>query len=341
MHTKVMTLALQGGGSHGAFTWGVLDRLLEDARMTFEGISGASAGAMNAVALAHGFQAGGREGAREALAAFWNRVAVKEPFGFLPSELQPGNANVLAHSTAPATQALFAMTRFFSPTQLNPFDVNPLRDILEQQIDFERLRRAGGIKLFIAATNISTGMLKIFRNHDISLEALLASACLPSIHHPVDIDGEAYWDGGLTANPPIFPLLHLCSARDLLVVLLHPCHRPGTPTSIHEIGQRLSEISFSSALFTELGGLALAKREAESALFAFGTLERRLRRLNMHLVEASDLMNQLDAMSKLNTRSTFIDGLFDEGREAAGQWLETNFRMLGVKSTFDLGRYLR
>jgi len=338
---KIVTLALQGGGSHGAFTWGVLDRLLEDPRIDFEGISGASAGAMNATVLAHGYNLGGREGAREALAAFWGRIATKEPFSFLPPEMMPGGASLLNQSTPAAMHALLAMSRFFSPTQLNPLDINPLRDILVEQIDFERLRSSGDIKLFIAATRVSTGTLKIFRNRDLSVDALLASACLPSMHRPVEIDGEAYWDGGLTANPPIFPLLHLCSARDLLVVLLHPCSRLGTPTSIQEIGQRLSEISFSSAFFTELGGLALAKREAENAMFAFGTLERRLRKLNMHLVEANDLMSQLDVMSKLNTKTSFIHGLHDEGRQAAGRWLERNFHMIGLKSSFDLGRYLQ
>jgi len=318
-----------------------LDRLLEDPRIDFEGISGASAGAMNATVLAHGYNLGGREGAREALAGFWGRIATKEPFSFLPPEMLPGGSSLLNQSTPAAMHALLAMTRFFSPTQLNPLDINPLRDILEEQVDFERLRSSGDIKLFIAATRVSTGTLKIFRNRDLTVDALLASACLPSMHRPVEIDGEAYWDGGLTANPPIFPLLHLCSARDLLVVLLHPCSRPGTPTSTQEIGQRLSEISFSSAFFTELGGLALAKREAENAMFAFGTLERRLRKLNMHLVEANDLMSQLDVMSKLNTKTSFIHGLHDEGRQAAGRWLEKNFHMLGLKSSFDLGRYLQ
>ena len=341
MQNKIVTLALQGGGSHGAFTWGVLDRLLEDPRIDFEGISGASAGAMNATVLAHGYNLGGREGAREALAAFWGRIATKEPFSFLPPEMMPGGSSLLNQSTPAAMHALLAMSRFFSPTQLNPLDINPLRDILEEQIDFERLRSSGDIKLFIAATRVSTGTLKIFRNRELTVDALLASACLPSMHRPVEIDGETYWDGGLTANPPIFPLLHLCSARDLLVVLLHPCSRPGTPTSTQEIGQRLSEISFSSAFFTELGGLALAKREAENAMFAFGTLERRLRKLNMHLVEANDLMSQLDVMSKLNTKTSFIHGLHDEGRQAAGRWLEKNFHMLGLKSSFDLGRYLQ
>ena len=341
MHNKIVTLALQGGGSHGAFTWGVLDRILEDGRIDVEGISGASAGAMNAVLLAHGFNVGGRDGARAALAGFWNRIAVKEPFSFLPPEMQPGGASLLTQPTSAGVQAFMTMTRFFSPTQLNPLDINPLRDILSDQVDFERLRRTGKIKLFIAATKVSTGMLKIFRNHELTMDALLASACLPSMHRPVEIDGEAYWDGGLTANPPIFPLLQLCTARDLMVVLLHPCSRPGTPTSTVDIGQRLSEISFSSAFFTELGALALAKREAEKALFSFGALVRRLKRLNVHLVEASDLMRQLDVLSKLNTKQSFIQALYEEGRQAAGQWLERHYPRLGLTSSFDLGRYLQ
>jgi NTE family protein len=341
MQNKVVTLALQGGGSHGAFTWGVLDRLLQDGRIDIEGISGASAGAMNAAVMAHGYNQAGRDGAREALAAFWGRIATREPFRLFPAEMQPGGASLLNQQVPAAMQALVAMTRFFSPTQLNPLDINPLRDILQEQIDFDRLRRTGTIKLFIAATKVSSGTLKIFRNHDLTLDALLASACLPSLHRPVEIDGEAYWDGGLTANPPIFPLLHLCSSHDLLVVLLHPCSRLGTPTSTTEIGLRLSEISFSSAFFTELGGLALAKREAEGTMFAFGTLERRLKRLNMHMVEAHDLMNQLDVTSKLNTSTSFIHAMQAEGRAAAEDWLERHFHQLGVTSSFDLGRYLQ
>src|SRR5450830_814274 len=296
---------------------------------------------MNAAVLAHGYNSGGRDGAREALAAFWGRIAVKEPFSFFPPEMLPGGASLLNQPAPAGMKALMAMTRFFSPTQLNPLDINPLRDILQEQIDFERLRRTGNIKLFIAATKVSSGTLKIFRNRDLTLDALLASACLPSMHRPVEIDGEAYWDGGLTANPPIFPLLYLCSARDLMVVLLHPCSRPGTPTTITEIGQRLSEISFSSAFSTELGGLALAKREAETSMFAFGTLERRLKRLNMHMLEANDLMSQLDVMRKLNTSTSFIHAMQEEGRAVAEAWLERHFYTLGVKSSFDLGHYLQ
>lgn len=337
MPNKIVSLALQGGGSHGAFTWGVLDRLLEDGRLAFEGISGASAGAMNAAVMAQGYVEGGREGARAALERFWSSLSTREPFDFIQPDFAPAMPNP---TPMPGMQALLAMTRFFSPTQLNPLDINPLRDILVEQVDFERLREQREIKLFIAATQVSTGTLKIFRNKDLSVEALLASACLPSLHRPIEINGEAYWDGGLTANPPIFPLLHACAARDVMVVLLHPSRRAGTPTSSHDIGQRLSEISFSSAFFTELSALALAKREAENSTLAFGSLERRLRQLNVHMIDANELMEQLSNLSKLNTQASFIRSLQQQGRERASEWLEQHFERIGQASTFDLGRFL-
>jgi NTE family protein len=338
MANKIVSLALQGGGSHGAFTWGVLDRLLEDARLDVEGISGASAGAMNAAIMAQGYAQDGRDGARASLERFWSSLSTREPFGFTQPDF--GAAPVTNPATMPGMQALLAMTRFFTPAQLNPLDINPLRDILNEQIDFARLREQRDISLFIAATQVSTGTLKIFRNPDLSVDVLLASACLPSLHRPIEIDGEAYWDGGLTANPPIFPLLQACSSRDVMVVLLHPSRRPVTPTTSDEIGQRLSEISFSSAFFTELTGLAMVKREAENATFAFGSLERRLRQLNMHLIDADELMGQLTNMSKLNTQGSFIRSLHQQGRERAGEWLEQHFESIGQRSTFDLGRFL-
>ena len=194
MRTKVVSLALQGGGSHGAFTWGVLDRLLEEERIDIEAISGASAGAMNAVVLAYGLTIGGREGARQALTDFWATVSSKVPFHFMPEDAAFNTALILA--------------RYFSPYQLNPFNVNALRSILASQLDFERLRAECKINLFIATTQISTGTLRLFSNKQVSLDVLLASACLPGLNHAVQIDGEAYWDGGLTANPPMFPLLY-------------------------------------------------------------------------------------------------------------------------------------
>jgi len=340
MEKKLISLALQGGGSHGAFTWGVLDRLLEEPRIDIRGISGASAGSMNAVALAHGFTAGGREGARHALKEFWDSVASRTPFASLgdaPHTLIPEGADM---GPPASVKAMVSLARFFSPYQLNPLDINPLREILARQIDFERLRKHGRIKLFIAATEVRTGRLKLFRNDELTLEALLASACLPTLHRPIEIDGEAYWDGGLSANPPLFPLVHRCNARDLMVVLLHPSKRPELPTSADEIWQRLTEISFTSAFFTEFNGLALAKQEAERPRFAFGALERRLRALNLHVIENDELMTQLSVHSKLNVEPAFINALREHGRNRAEAWLKRKFPFIGARSSVRLARFL-
>jgi NTE family protein len=337
MSGKTITLALQGGGSHGAFTWGVLDRLLEDPRIDVEAISGASAGAMNAVVLAYGLAVGGRDGARQALKDFWTAVAGKAPFSSI--DYLPTPANLAAQSGLPAPyKALLPLLRFFSPYQFNPLDINPLRDILAKQIDFERLRERSRIKLFIATTQVSTGTLKLFRTRQLTLEVLLASACLPVLHHAVEIDGEAYWDGGLTANPPLFPLLHKCESHDIMVVLLHPQPRQRHPTTADDIWHRLSEMNFSSTFFTELQGLMLAQREARRGWFAFGRMEKKLRRLNMHVIESQELMSQLGAHSKLNAHPAFVNGLHDEGRLRAEAWLEKNFERIGVQSSFSVAR---
>lgn len=338
MQRKNITLALQGGGSHGAFTWGVLDRLLEDDRIEIEGVSGASAGAMNAVVMAYGLTVGGRDGARQALKDFWESVGNRAPFSAIPESLSPAD-DLAARSDLPAAfKPLLSLTRFFSPYQLNPFDINPLRDILSEQIDFERLRAECALRLFIATTQVSTGTLKLFRNRQLSIDVLLASACLPLLHRAVEIDGEAYWDGGLTANPPLFPLVHKCTARDILVVLLHPPPHSHIPMTADDIWHRLTEMGFSSTFFTELQGLMLAQREARRGWFAFGRLERRLRQLNMHVVESQELMGQLGRHSKLNAHPAFIHGLHEEGRTRADLWLKENFRQLGVRSSFRLSR---
>jgi NTE family protein len=339
MRKKRVTLALQGGGSHGAFTWGVLDRLLEDGRMGIEGISGASAGAMNAVVLAHGHTQGGKEGAREALTKFWESVSTRDPFNAMP--VTRGAVELATRfESSPATSAGQFLSRFFSPYQLNPFNLNPLREILSSQVDFEQLQRRCNLKLFVAATQVNTGMPRLFGTRELTLDVLLASACVPALHHTVEIDGVAYWDGGLSANPPIRPLLYLCDASDMLVVLLHPRRRPEVPTTADDIWHRLNEISFSSALFSELQGIALAKREAKRSLFAIGRLEGKLRSLNMHLIDAQELMSQLSNLSKLNTRASFINALRDEGRSRTQTWLEENFRHVGARSSFTLDEHL-
>jgi NTE family protein len=338
MQQQVVTLALQGGGSHGAFTWGVLDRLLEDGRIKIEGISGASAGAMNAVVLAHGYTQGGKDGAREALAKFWESVSTQEPFNPMPTEWGAVELAKKSGSDS-ATKAGLFLSRFFSPYQFNPFNLNPLRDILSSQLDFDRLKDCN-FKLFVAATQVNTGMPRLFSTGELSLDVLLASACIPTLHHTIEIDGEAYWDGGLSANPPIRPLLYMCDASDVLVVLLHPRRRPEVPTGADDIWHRLTEISFSSALFSELQGIALAKREASRSLFPLGRLERKLRRLNMHLIDSQELMSKLSSLSKLNTTAAFINALRDEGRNRTKTWLDENFSHVGARSSFTLDEHL-
>jgi NTE family protein len=296
--TQVLNVALQGGGSHGAFTWGVLDRLLEDERIHIDGISGASAGAMNAAVLAYGLTTGGRQGARRALVDFWTSVAAKVP--------------------SPLAESLVFLARFLSPAQSNPLNLNPLRDILEAQVDFKRLRAGSAARLFIAATNVRTGMPRLFRTHEITADVVLASACLPWIHRTVEIDGEAYWDGGLSANPPVRPLLYECKARDIVLVLLQPARKPGLPRTADEIWSRLTEMGFSSALHAELEGIALAKREAERSPWSLGRLERKLRRLKLHRICAPEAMS---ALSRLNTRASFLEALHDAGRAQADAWL--------------------
>jgi NTE family protein len=333
---KTISLALQGGGSHGAFTWGVLDRLLEDQRICLEGISGASAGALNAVVLANGLVAGGRDGAREALKVFWESVATREPFTFTPGTSPPNSS--ASHMSA--LKAFLFWSRFYSPYQLNPFNLNPLRDILSRQIDFERLRAECTLSLFVAATAVETGMPRLFRNSELTLDVLLASSCLPQLHHSVQIDGVAYWDGGLTANPPVRPLLYKCAADDILVVLLNPFRRSRTPATADAIFDRMTEISFTSAFYAELQGIAMAKQEAEDSSFSFGTLERRLKRLKMHLIDSQALMSELEPLSKLDTHASFIKALYEEGRTHAHAWLETNYQHIGVRSSFALADHL-
>jgi NTE family protein len=338
MRPTPATLALQGGGSHGAFTWGVLDHLLQDGRIDIQAVSGASAGAMNAVALAYGDLLGGRDGARQALSDFWGAVAASAPPTFVPIDWSQPNG--LQVKPTPAFSAYLAMVRFFAPYQLNPFDLNPLRDILAAQVDFDRLRTECRLDLFIATTRVSTGTLRLFRTRELSLDVLLASACLPAVHKTVMIDGEGYWDGGLTANPPLYPLLHECDVRDVIAVLLHPCQWPEAPATAVEISQRLTEISFGAAFFSELQGIALAQREARRSLLAWGRLERRLRRLNLHVIDAPELMGTLDTVSKLNAQASFLTALRDAGRQWAEAWLDKNGASLGFKSTYDLSRLL-
>lgn len=323
-------LALQGGGAHGAFTWGVLDRLLEDGRCRIDAISGTSAGAMNAIALAQGWMDGGRDGARAALDRFWHAVGTRVPFEWLTigSAERPG--------LTPAALAWLHWARLFSPYQLNPLDVNPLRDVLAEQIDFERLRTRSPMRLFVAATQAATGRLRLFETHELSVDAALASACLPTLHRAVEIDGEPYWDGGYSANPALFPLVR-SGIADMLVVCLAPLEHPGLPRSAEEIRSRALELAFNAGYLRESQLLADACAEARASWWPFGRLERRLRRLRTHRIDAHEDLAELPGETRLIAHLPFLERLRDLGRARAAHWLAAHGGALGRRASANLG----
>jgi NTE family protein len=323
-------LALQGGGSHGAFTWGVLDRLLEEPWLQIEAISGTSAGAMNAAVLASGWTTGGATGAREALDAYWDRVAraaLFSPLQRTPLDRVLGRWS-LDHS--PAFIGFELMARIFSPYTLNPRGYNPLELILQESIDFDHLAQSS-IKLFITATNVRTGRGRIFRNAEITPDVLLASACLPTLFQAVEIDGEAYWDGGYAGNPTITPLVRESDAQDTILVQINPRERPGTPRTANEILNRLNEVSFNSSLMKELRMIALLRQVADP-----GSGEgARWASMRTHRI-LTEMMTDLGYSSKMNAEGVFLEMLRDEGRRAATAFLDAHGDDLGRRSTSDL-----
>jgi NTE family protein len=325
---KFVNLALQGGGALGALTWGVLDRLLEEKQLGFEAISGASAGAMNAAALASGFVRGGREGARESLDAFWNAIGTSSYA--LPAPA--GNVSLLPGPS----RLLVGLTRMFSPYQLNPFDINPLRHIVSRLVDFDALRSPGAIRLFVAATRVSTGALRVFGNAELTEDALLASACLPTLHHAIEIDGEAYWDGGYSANPPIYPLVYHCDSPSIVIVMLQPLRRQELPVSVEAIRSRLTEFQFNAPFQREMRNFALAREELQKERLPLGRLARRLKGLDFHLIEADDLISRMQVEKSLNVDRAFLLKLRDEGRARAHAWLAAHGDRIGKASTLEL-----
>jgi NTE family protein len=327
-------LALQGGGSHGAFTWGVLDRILEVDWLKIEGISGTSAGAMNAAVLASGYAKGGRAGAREALDKFWRQVsdaAQFSPFQRSPLDILTGRWTL---DNSPLFNIMDLMSRVLSPYDLNPGGVNPLSKILNNVIDFDGLV-AGPIKLFVTATNVRTGRGRVFRNHELTPDVLLASACLPTMFQAVEIDGDDYWDGGYSGNPTMTPLIRECDSLDTILVQINPTERPGTPRTAREIMNRLNEVSFNSVLLKELRMMALLRREAnpnegEGARWA---------QMRIHRV-TSDVMIDLGYSSKLNAEWGFLSMLRDAGRSAAEAFYAAHRDQIGSTSSLDLNALL-
>src|SRR5215471_11452828 len=330
----LIDLALQGGGSHGAFTWGVLDRLLEEPRLEIAAISGTSAGAMNAAVLADGWTQGEAKGARAALDRYWRRVSRAATFSPLQRSPLDRLMGRWTLDTSPAYVLMDLMSRLFSPYDLNPMGFDPLRRVLAESIDFDRLGRSP-IKLFITATRVRTGRGRIFRNGEITPEVLLASACLPTMFRAIEIDGEPYWDGGFAGNPTITPLVRETAAQDTILVQINPRVRPGTPRSAPEILNRLNEVSFNAPLMKELRMIALMRHVADP-----GSGEgARWASMRTHRI-MTEMMTQLGYSSKLNGERAFLMMLRAEGRRVADQFLATRGDDLGRRSTADLDELL-
>ena len=340
-----INLALQGGGSHGAFTWGVLDALLEDGRIAVEGISGTSAGAMNAVAMAHGFavaalqtHADPRESARAALASFWEGVI---QMGSLTEARRAvfdtvfGRAGLMA---SPAASWLNALTtdwsNALSPYEINPLDINPLRDFLERQIDFELLHRNDSIKVFVVATRIATGQAEVFTGKRLNAKAVMASACLPMSFQAIEIDGEHYWDGGFSGNPAIHPLIYACEARDVLLVQINPTTASKLPTNSVEILDRINEITFNAGLIAEMRAIDFVKR-----LLSEGKLDPlHYKDVLLHRIDGGEALQAYPGASKLSTSGVLIRDLRDLGIATAKTWLEKTFHALGNSSSINIKR---
>ncbi|KAA5607021.1 patatin-like phospholipase family protein [Roseospira marina] len=335
-NARPINVALQGGGAHGAFTWGVLDRILEDGRLVIDGLSGTSAGSMNAVVYAYGKMTGGPEGARAALHDFWSEVSragqLYAPVRMLPWEQWDGSWNM---DRSPLYMMFDALTRAVSPYVLNPFDFNPLRDVLERTVDFDALVRCECTRLFISATNVRSGRVRVFTAPEMSADVVMASACLPFLFKAVDIDGEAYWDGGYMGNPSLFPFYYYTGTDDVLIVNINPVERAEVPRSASDIMNRVNEISFNSPLLGEMRAIAFVQKLIEED-WLDEEHKGKLRRVRFHAIRADHVMCDLSVASKFNTDWEFLCDLRDRGRAAADAWMQAHLDAVGVGSTVNL-----
>lgn len=331
-----VNLALQGGGVHGALTWGVLDKLLEDDRLALDAISATSAGAVNAVVMAWGVSQGGREGGRAKLAEFWRRVGecggLWSPMGVDMLTPMVNGTNWPLHLT-PGYLMYQAITSTFSPYQLNPLDLNPLRDILVGIVDFEALRKCPfATRVFVSATNVRTGKIKVFPNAELTADAVLASACLPNVFKAVEVDGEFYWDGGFMGNPAIFPLIYEGASSDVIIVHINPLVQDRIPTTAPEIMDRMNEITFNSSLMREMRAIAFVSRLVEEHRLD----NDRYRQMRIHAISDDDEMRKLGAWSKMTPDGALIRHLFERGRAAAAFFLDKHFDNIGKRSSVDI-----
>lgn len=331
---KKINLALQGGGAHGAFAWGVIDRLLEDDRLEIDGIVGTSAGAMNAAVTAYGLALGGPEMARAKLQEFWGKIsdaAKNSPLkpSMFDKMMKPGSGSL---DMSPGWMVMDALSRVMSPYQLNPMNINPLRDVLSSVLDCETLHKQSKAKLFICASNVLTGKIKVFNEGNVTVEAVLASACLPFMFQAVEVDGEFYWDGGYMGNPPIYPLIYHCDSNDVLIVQLNPIKIPEVPKTSQAILDRINTLSFNSSLMREMRAINFVTKLIENGFTDGG----RLKPMLIHTIDAEEEVCAMGVSSKLNAQWDFLSSLYEMGREKASGFLDKHFDDLGERSSTNI-----
>ncbi|MBX9977693.1 MAG: patatin-like phospholipase family protein [Alphaproteobacteria bacterium] len=327
---KPVAIALQGGGSHGAFSWGVMDRLLEDGRFKIEGLTGTSAGGMNAVAVAQGLMKGGNQQAREELRNFWQEISNVGKHSSLnnrgPVDKMMGKYTMY---NSPGFMIFDLLSRMFSPYELNPSGHDPLKETIEKCFDFDKLRKYKDCKVYLCATHVFSGRLKVFSLDEMRVECLLATACLPTIHNAIKVDGEYYWDGGFIGNPVFFPLIYNCETPDIIMIQLNPTVRNTLPTTSRQIGDRLNEITNNASVVREMRAISFI-----SDLIDQGLLDKnKVKRVHMHVIEDEEVFQELGWSSKLNTEWEFLTHLFEKGRRAADKWIKENYDNVGKKTT--------
>lgn len=328
---KVISIAMQGGGAHGAFSWGVLDKLLEDGRFIIEGVTGTSAGGMNAVATVQGLIEGGNEGARALLKKYWKTISDKSNVSGIHRGIIDRLLDKYTMYNSPEFIMFDYMSKMLSPYQSNPFNINPLKEVIDSVFDFSKIHGTDQYKVFLAATHVYTGKIKIFSNKEINTDTLLATGCLPTVFHAAYVNGEYYWDGGFTANPVMFPLIYNCESPDIVILKLNPTHRNKLPVTACEISDRLNEITNNSSILKEMRAIKfisdlIDKRDLDPAKY---------KRIYVHDIENENTFQDCGWSSKLNSEWDFLMHLFEEGRKTADEWIKKNYEFIGKKSTID------
>lgn len=337
-YEKSINLAIQGGGSHGAFAWGVIDKIIEDGRLKVDGLCGTSAGAMNASVYAYGNMTGGPEGARKALHDFWKNIS---EVGTSLNPLKQTPLNDLMGGWQAVNSFAFSlfeiMAQTLSPYQFNPFNINPLRDVLEKSVDFDVLRECQETRLFISTTKVSTGKVRVFTTNEITLDVIMASACLPQLFQAVKVNGDYYWDGGYMGNPALFPLFYHTDTRDVIIIHVNPLVRKELPVGANEIMDRLNEITFNSSLLKELRAIAFVTKLIDEDWLKDEHKDK-LKNILVHSIRADKILCDLNVASKYNVEWDFLKELRDRGRKSADDWLTKHYSSIGDSATVDLRR---